>query len=408
MPGSFIISCREGVVNGVLIGCLRDYCRMRTLPMSSCAKSERFSRPNDFRQSLLAWYDAHARDLPWRRDRDPYRVWVSEIMLQQTRVAAVIEHYHEFLRRFPTVQKLAAAKESAVLAAWSGLGYYRRARMLHAAAKFIVRERNGEFPKTSEKWRDLPGIGRYTAAAIASISLGEPVAVVDGNVERVLQRVYGMRFSGEDFWRYAADLLDRERPGDFNQAMMELGATICTPKSPSCLTCPVMQLCSTRGERQFGEAATRQMKLEIDVALRRRNGSVFLVQRPQNARLMAGMWELPQIDAKVLATGPKSRSRNANGRLPIFSVHHSITVTDYTVRVWDSVEPESESGRWVSSDRLSSMPLTGLTRKILLKAGVWISTSRKMRRGPSTALRAGSGLPSAQSRNLKSDHLKVR
>ena len=146
---------------------------------------------NEFRERLLAWYDAHARDLPWRKDRDPYRVWVSEIMLQQTRVAAVIEHYHAFLKRFPTVQKLAAAREASVLSVWSGLGYYRRARMLHAAAKIIVRERMGKFPETAEEWRSLPGIGRYTAAAIASIAFGDPTAVVDGNVERVLQRLYG-------------------------------------------------------------------------------------------------------------------------------------------------------------------------------------------------------------------------
>lgn len=131
---------------------------------------------------LLAWYDLHRRDLPWRASRDPYRVWLSEIMLQQTRVAAVIEHYRKFLRRFPTVQKLAAAREASVLAAWSGLGYYRRARMMYAAAKVIVREHGGKFPASEEELRELPGIGRYTAAAIASIAFGEPVAVVDGNV----------------------------------------------------------------------------------------------------------------------------------------------------------------------------------------------------------------------------------
>src|SRR5580704_11702773 len=143
------------------------------------------------RVKLMAWYDAHARDLPWRESRNPYRVWVSEIMLQQTRVAAVVEHYHEFLRRFPTVNKLAAAREASVLAVWSGLGYYRRARMLHAAAKVVARERGGRFPENSAEWRMLPGVGRYTAAAIASIALGEAVAVVDGNVERVLQRITG-------------------------------------------------------------------------------------------------------------------------------------------------------------------------------------------------------------------------
>src|SRR6266436_9187546 len=145
-----------------------------------------------FRRRLLNWFDRHKRDLPWRQNRDPYRVWLSEIMLQQTRVAAVLDHYRRFLQRFPTVQKLAAARESSVLAAWSGLGYYRRARMLHAAAKTIVKKHQGKFPRTVAGLRDLPGIGRYTAAAIASIAFNAPAAVVDGNVERVLGRVYGI------------------------------------------------------------------------------------------------------------------------------------------------------------------------------------------------------------------------
>src|SRR3984885_8516827 len=151
------------------------------------AVSDSLKRP--FRRNLLAWYDAHRRDLPWRANRDPYRVWLSEVMLQQTRIAAVITHYHEFLRRFPTVQKLAAAREASVLAAWSGLGYYRRARMLHAAAKIVAREHEGKFPTTVEGWQVLPGIGRYTAAAIVSIAFDEPVAVGDGNVERGLRGV---------------------------------------------------------------------------------------------------------------------------------------------------------------------------------------------------------------------------
>jgi len=167
----------------------------------------------------------------WRANHDPYRVWLSEIMLQQTRVAAVIEHYHEFLRRFPNVKKLALAREASVLAAWSGLGYYRRARMLHAAAKVIVREHRGRFPETEEGLRALPGIGRYTAAAIASIAFGQPVAVVDGNVERVLQRLAGKRLADEELWRTANHLLDAKRPGDFNQAIMELGPRFATPRA---------------------------------------------------------------------------------------------------------------------------------------------------------------------------------
>src|SRR5229473_6174954 len=183
-----------------------------------------------WRQRLLAWYDGNARDLPWRQDRDPYRVWLSEVMLQQTRVGAVLEHYRRFLQRFPTVERLAAAREASVLAAWSGLGYYRRARMLHAAAKKIVSEHTGKFPASAKELRGLPGIGRYTAAAIASIAFGEPAAVVDGNVKRVLGRVVGQNLAGQELWQTAEELLSPQRPGDFNQAMMELGATVCLPR----------------------------------------------------------------------------------------------------------------------------------------------------------------------------------
>ena len=168
-------------------------------------------------------------------------------MLQQTRVAAVLEHYARFMERFPAVRALAAARENSVLAAWSGLGYYHRARRMHQAAKLIVKERGGVFPTTAEAWREIPGIGRYTAAAIASIAFDEPVAVVDGNVERVLERLLGREDGREVAWQRAEALLDRERPGDFNQAMMELGATVCTPRAPQCLVCPVNSLCVTRG-----------------------------------------------------------------------------------------------------------------------------------------------------------------
>ena len=195
-----------------------------------------------WRQRLLAWYDRNGRDLPWRRDRDPYRVWLSEIMLQQTRVAAVLEHYRLFLRRFPTVKKLALARESSVLAAWSGLGYYRRARMLHAAAKEIVGKYEGKFPDTVIGLRSLPGIGRYTAAAIASIVFSLPAAVVDGNVERVLGRAFDAGLREKDPWGLATELLCRNRPGDFNQAMMELGATVCLPHQPRCSICPIFRL----------------------------------------------------------------------------------------------------------------------------------------------------------------------
>lgn len=326
----------------------------RALPKKKCdgRHSQEISR------RLLAWYDAHARDLPWRKNRDPYRVWVSEIMLQQTRVAAVIEHYHEFLRRFPSVEKLAAARESAVLAAWSGLGYYRRARMLHAAAKVIARELHGSFPRTAEGLRELPGIGRYTAAAIASIAFGETVAVVDGNVEHVLQRLRGRALSTSQLWQAAEDLLDRTRPGDFNQAMMELGATVCTPRAPACLTCPIVELCVSRGELAAGARASRQKKREVHYALCFPDSHVFLGQRPRDASLMPSMWELPEID-----------TRREHAELA-FTVKHSITTTDYTVHVWKFESPPQTAGQWVPRARLLRLPLTGLARKILRRAGV--------------------------------------
>ncbi|MFZ0298815.1 MAG: A/G-specific adenine glycosylase [Candidatus Sulfotelmatobacter sp.] len=311
-----------------------------------------------FRKKLLAWYERHRRDLPWRANRDPYRVWLSEIMLQQTRVAAVIEHYQEFLRRFPTVEKLAAAREASVLAAWSGLGYYRRARMLHAAAKVVVREHGGKFPATAETWRALPGIGRYTAAAIASIAFEEPAAVVDGNVERVLQRLSGTRLAEEDLWNAAEVLLDTKHPGDFNQAMMELGAVVCTPRAPACLTCPVMELCATRGEMPPLAKPTRQKKREIHYALHRRDGEVFLIRRPTSASLMPGMWELPELKSANGAAGPS------------LTLRHSITVTDYSVSVWLGAAASSLDGKWIPLERMGQVALTGLARKILRKAEV--------------------------------------
>jgi A/G-specific adenine glycosylase len=311
-----------------------------------------------FRRRLLAWYDVHRRDLPWRANCDPYRVWLSEIMLQQTRVAAVIAHYHEFLRRFPTVEKLAAAREASVLAAWSGLGYYRRARMLHAAAKAIARQHGGKFPPTAKGLLALPGIGRYTAAAIASIAFDEPVAVVDGNVERVLQRVAGKRLAGEELWATANHLLDAKRPGDFNQAMMELGAVACTPRAPGCLTCPVLELCATRGELAPTAKVKPQKKREIQYSIVCRDSEIFLVQRSRDATLMPGMWELPE----------RAEKNGSNGSS--LTLRHSITVTDYVVRVWHDAPPERVLGKWIPVERLGRVALTGLARKILRKAAI--------------------------------------
>lgn len=309
-----------------------------------------------FRCQLLQWFDRHKRALPWRQDRDPYRVWISEIMLQQTRVAAAVEYYRRFLHRFPTIEKLAAARQSSVLAAWSGLGYYRRARMLHAAAREIVYQQSGKFPTTATELRILSGIGRYTSAAIASIAFDEPVAAVDGNVERVLQRVLGKHLRGEGLWQTAEKLLSRNRPGDFNQAMMELGATLCLPRQPKCLLCPVSEMCATRGELRGTGNAAPQKKREIHYALDCRNGSVFLVKRDKTATLMPGMWELPEITP-------------AHGSVhPCLTLRHSITVTDYAVRVVQCELPKRADGRWVAKSRIPGLALTGLTQKILRAA----------------------------------------
>jgi A/G-specific adenine glycosylase len=316
------------------------------------------SQTRRWRRRLLAWYDRNRRDLPWRQDRDPYRVWLSEIMLQQTRVSAVLEHYRRFLQRFPSVQKLASAREAAVLAAWSGLGYYRRARMMHAAAKAIVKQHRGKFPGTIAELRALPGIGRYTAAAIASIVFNAPAAVVDGNVERVLGRVFGAGLAGELLWQTAEALLSPERPGDFNQAMMELGATVCLPRQPRCSICPVISLCATQGTLDAPRKAAPQQRRNICYALDHRKSSVFLVQRPKSASLMPGMWELPEIPVSI-----------ASGEVDL-TVRHSITVTDYTVHVMRAPAPVESSGRWVRRTRIPQLPLTGLARKILRHAQV--------------------------------------
>ena len=276
-------------------------------------------------------------------------------MLQQTRGAAVWEHYRRFLKKFPNVRKLASARESSVLAAWSGLGYYRRARMLHAAAKLVTKEYQGAFPCDSEGLRQLPGIGRYTAAAIASIAYDEPVAVVDGNVERVLERMSGTRLTREQTLSLATNLLDSARAGDFNQAMMELGATTCLPRQPQCLLCPVSKFCAARGELETKPVTPRQQKRKIYFGLARRDGHVLLVRRDQKESLMPGMWELPEFPAR-------SRAK------PLLSLRHSITVTDYQVEVMEVSTLEEGAGQWIPVSRLASLPLTGLARKILQRA----------------------------------------
>ncbi len=304
-----------------------------------------------FQRALLAWYDANRRELPWRETKDAYRIWVSEIMLQQTRAAAVLEYYRRFLARFPTVQSLAKAGLPDVLSAWSGLGYYRRARAMHAVAEIIV-QRGGEFPRTPDELRELPGIGRYTAAAIASIAFGHPAAVVDGNVERVLQQLRGRTFAKPEFWPEAEALLSRQRPGDWNQSMMELGATVCTPVQPQCGACPVRKWCVSKGAARPPSPDVRRKK-ELVYSVARRRNSVLLVQRGVGESLMAGMWELPPAEHDLSK--------------PLLKVKHSITNTDYSVTVIAASETAVPGGTWVSLAKVDLLPLTGLARKILRK-----------------------------------------
>ncbi|MEO6803894.1 MAG: A/G-specific adenine glycosylase [Granulicella sp.] len=328
-----------------------------------------------FRKSLSHWYAQNARTLPWRNIHDPYRTWVSEIMLQQTRVAAVIEHYHRFLALFPTVKALAAATEAQVLAAWSGLGYYRRARMMHKAAQHIASELNGILPTTSAELKALPGIGDYTSAAIASICHGESVAVLDGNVERVLLRILGLP---EDRSTAAQKLLKQQAQalvppsrfsheenaaGNHNQSMMELGATICFPRAPLCLNCPVFNHCRTRGEHPTparAKAKSRPAAYLLETRTRKAITEILLEQRPQQASLMAGMYELPPLPPDAVATHE-----------PILTLRHAITDTLYRVAIYEdptlrtSIPASKPMLHWAPTTDLATLPLTGLTRKVL-------------------------------------------
>jgi A/G-specific adenine glycosylase len=255
------------------------------------------------RGALLRWYDANHRDLPWRRRSDAYAIWLSEAMLQQTRVETVIPYYQRFLSRFPDVQALADADSEMVYEMWAGLGYYSRARNLHATAKVVAHEMEGEFPGDAEELRRLPGIGRYTAGAIASIAFDRPEPLVDGNVARVFARLFGVRedIAGkavvERLWETAADLAEGPRPGDLNQALMELGATICTPRGPRCMACPVARACDARaqGDAESLPVKTRKKPprpMRSAAAWIERRGKVLAVRRPEGG-LLGGLWELP-------------------------------------------------------------------------------------------------------------------
>jgi len=317
--------------------------------------------------SLLRWFRKARRDLPWRREpRDPYRVWVSEVMLQQTRALVVIPYYRRFLRRFPTLAKLAKAPLDDVLALWSGLGYYARARNLHRAAQAAGRE----LPRTSAGLRELPGFGPYTAAAVASLAFGEDVPLVDGNVARVLARVFRLRGDARaQAWQLAARLLPRGRAGEFNEALMELGALVCTPRAPHCDVCPIKSGCLGRANPedfpQRKERRARPLLVWDALALRRRDGAVLLARRPEGA-LFAGLWDLP---APGILPGVRLRGALlASGSVEQTLTHREVRVNIRSGRA--SGTPRSADLRWVAPGDLRSLGLSSLARKSLRAAGV--------------------------------------
>lgn len=258
----------------------------------------------DFVTPLLAWYADHAADLPWREDQDAYRVWLSEIMLQQTQVATVIPYFHRFLDAFPTVHDLASASQDVVLKQWEGLGYYSRARNLHRTAQIVSRDLAGQFPVTVDGLLKLPGVGRYTAGAIASIAFDQRAPVLDGNVIRVFSRLFDIQddvsqtATQKQLWSIAEDLVPQDTPGDYNQALMELGRTICKPKSPSCDGCPIAAHCAAYAAGVQEERPIKKKKAPIphyDVTaglVRNHEGHLLITKRPED-KMFGGMWEFP-------------------------------------------------------------------------------------------------------------------
>ena len=319
---------------------------------------------------LLAWYESGHRDLPWRRSADPYRIWVSEIMLQQTRAQAVIPYFERFLERFPTVEALAASSEPDVLALWSGLGYYSRARNLRRAAQAVVAA--GGFPRDYEGLRALAGIGDYTAAAIASIAFGLPHAVLDGNVLRVVARVendaadIGAAGTRQRFRATAQAWLDPRRPGQFNQALMELGATVCLPKKPLCLLCPVAALCRARDAGTVDQLPVKlrksaPVKVEGVLLVARHRGRVLLRQREAQAGRMAGFWELPSPEHL-----PDARMGKRLGE-----IRNTITHYHYTLAVQSAAARAPGPGfAWIEPAELSGIPLSTTARKALKLARI--------------------------------------
>ena len=340
--------------------------------------------PAALRRRLLEWYGRNRRDLPWRRTRDPYRVWVSAVMLQQTTVKAVVPYYERFLARFPTVAALAAAAEQDVLAAWSGLGYYHRARNLQRGARHVLDHHQGRFPGTLEAALAVPGVGLYTASAVLSIARDVPLPVVDGNVRRVLARVLALR--GPEWRRDAAyynraeELLDRASPGDWNQAVMELGATVCLPRKPACPACPVRAQCRAFAlgvQEELPEARARRAPVEVTVAaaLVEKDGRVLLVRRAEG-RLLGRMWEVPQTSLESQGLRDLARELKERHGLDltpgplVARGRHAITfrrirLEAYRARLRREPPRDAERFLWATPAEIAALPVSSMTRKVL-------------------------------------------
>ncbi len=343
-----------------------------------------------FAPALLKWYQQHARELPWRGAGDAYAIWVSEVMLQQTRVETVIPYYQRWMARFPNVHSLASAPLQEVLKLWEGLGYYSRARNLHRAARIVVEQHKGRLPRRAAELQKLPGIGRYTAAAIASIAFGEDAPALDGNIRRVLARLFDLQVPARSpegerrLWELAAQHAPSGHVGTYNQALMDLGATICTPRRPACDACPLATFCQARS---LGVQAERPLKTPrsaiphytVAAAVIRRNGTVLLGQRPPDG-LLGGLWEFPggkqEADETLIEClqreiaeelGMRVRVEEHIGSYKHAYSHFQVTLHAYTCRLTGEAEPrarEHSDLRWVQLTELERYPMGKLDRLI--------------------------------------------
>jgi A/G-specific adenine glycosylase len=346
------------------------------------------------RRQLLTWFARHRRDLPWRHTRDPYAIWVSEVMLQQTQVATVIPYFQRFLQAFPTLPHLAAADEQQVLRLWEGLGYYRRARSLHQAARQLAAEHQGNLPDDPEVWRRLPGVGRYTLGAVLSQAFDRRLPILEANSARLLCRFFGVDEPPEDaavqkrLWQLAEVLLPRRRVGDFNQALMELGALVCTPAAPGCLICPLARHCAARNQGRQDELPRRTrppatIEVQEVAVVVRRDGQVLAVQRPAQGR-WANLWEFPHAELQAGEASDAAAERllrDMTGLVvelgpELTTLTHGITRYRITLvcreAAWRRGEFRStvyQQGRWLLPAELAELPFSAPQRRLAGRVG---------------------------------------